>query len=636
MIRTAIAMGYSTVAVASEADRDARHVRLADEAIIIGPASVALSYLDSDRLIDAARRSGADAIHPGYGFLSENADFAQACIDSGLTFVGPSPDAIRAMGDKAESKRRMIAEGLPCIPGYEGADQDDGTLREKAAEIGFPLMVKASAGGGGRGMRLAESMDALPGALAAARSEAMSAFGDDTLLLERAIVDARHIEVQVFGDMHGAVVHLGERDCSVQRRHQKVIEEAPSPSVGPGLREMMGAAAVKAARSIDYVGAGTVEFLLDGTGAFYFLEMNTRLQVEHPVTEFVTGLDLVALQLKVAVGEPISVRQEGVSFQGHAIEVRLYAEDPTNDFLPQTGQIGVWRPAAGLGIRVDHGIDRGALVTSHYDAMIAKLIAHGSDRTEALRRLTRAIEGTTLLGVRTNKGFLLQALEAPEFVRGEATTSFIALQTRNGRFDQPELTNQERAFGAALIAELSSDVSGRGWRSNAWAAHTIHLMIDEEVVNLRARRDALDWIIDGLGNPVRIAFLELTEDKVRWTSEGHIRTSHYLARGSELHIDFGRAVHVLHDATYAPSELAVAADGEMRAPMNGMVAAVHVGPGDSVMRGQPLVVLEAMKMEHQILAPDDGVVETVPAVVGARVGARAVLVTLHPRTAGEA
>ena len=391
VMRTARDLGYRTVAVYSDADADALHVREADEAVRIGPPPVSESYLDARAIIEAAKRVGADAVHPGYGFLSENDGFASACQDAGLVFIGPTPDAIRAMGNKAAAKRLMIEAGVPCVPGYQGADQSDATLAAEAQRIGCPIMVKAAAGGGGRGMRLVTRLEDFADAVSTARSEAQNAFGSGELILEKAVVDARHVEVQVFGDAHGHVIHLGERDCSAQRRHQKVIEEAPSPAVSPALREKMGAAAVAAAKAISYRGAGTVEFLLGADGEFYFLEMNTRLQVEHPVTEEITGLDLVEWQLRVAAGEPLPLKQEDVRLDGHAIEVRLYAESPEKNFLPQSGTVFEWRPAEGKGVRVDHGIRSGQEISPFYDPMIAKVIAHGRTREEARRRLVRAL-----------------------------------------------------------------------------------------------------------------------------------------------------------------------------------------------------------------------------------------------------
>jgi geranyl-CoA carboxylase alpha subunit len=467
IIRTAHAKGYRTVAVYSAADQDALHVHLAHEAVAIGPAPVAQSYLAVDKIIDAAKQSGADAIHPGYGFLSENAGFAQACADAGLIFIGPSPEAIRVMGDKAEAKRRMITAGVPCVPGYQDADQSDARLTQEAAAIGFPVMVKAAAGGGGRGMRFVQEAGALAAALGTARSEAKNAFGDDRLLLERAIVDARHVEIQVFGDAHGNVIHLGERDCSVQRRHQKVVEEAPSPAVDADLRARMGAAAVQAAKTIDYIGAGTIEFMLDCRDEFYFLEMNTRLQVEHPVTELVTGLDLVGLQFDIAERKPLQLGQGDVRLEGHAIEVRLYAEDPRKSFLPQTGTIHLFEPAAGEGIRIDHGLMPSHIVAPFYDAMLAKIIAHGADREEARRRLVAGLEDTVLLGVTTNKSFLIDVLETDAFVYGEATTEFIEKHMKLVPAAPPDFKT------LAVAATLFSDGAGQGWHSSHWLQHPL-------------------------------------------------------------------------------------------------------------------------------------------------------------------
>ena len=381
--RTAKALGYRTVAVFSDADAVALHVREADEAVRIGPPPAQESYLNIEALLAAAKLAGADAVHPGYGFLSENAAFAEACTKQGLVFIGPPAAAIDAMGNKARAKALMEAAGVPVVPGYRGADQSDETLIVEGRRIGFPLMVKAAAGGGGRGMRRVATAEELPQALARSRSEAASAFGSDELILERAIADAHHVEIQIFADRHGSVIHLGERDCSIQRRHQKVIEETPSPAVSTELREQMGEAAVAAARTIGYVGAGTVEFLLHRSQKFYFLEMNTRLQVEHPVTEAVSGLDLVAWQLRIAAGEKLPLKQDQVTFAGHAIEARLYAEDPQQNFLPQSGVLVDWRPASGGGVRIDHGLAPGQSVSPFYDPMLAKVIAHGATREEA-------------------------------------------------------------------------------------------------------------------------------------------------------------------------------------------------------------------------------------------------------------
>ncbi len=465
IMRTAKAMGYRTVAVHSDADRDAPHVSFADEAIRIGPPPIGESYLSIDRILEAAHTSGADAVHPGYGFLSENEAFATACEKAGLVFIGPPPAAIAAMGNKAAAKRRMIDAGVPCVPGYQGADQSDAHLERESRKIGLPVMVKAAAGGGGRGMRLVEQDGDLLDAIRMARTEAASAFGSGELILEKAVTDARHVEIQVFADNHGNVIHLGERDCSVQRRHQKVIEEAPSLAVNADLRARMGAAAVAAARTIGYRGAGTVEFLLGSDGAFYFLEMNTRLQVEHPVTEAITGLDLVEWQLRVARGEALPLEQDQVQLEGHAIEVRLYAEDAYADFLPQTGQIDVWRPASGPGVRTDHGMKDGLAISPFYDPMIAKVIAHGATREEARRRLIKALRDTVVLGPTTNRHFLIRLLEHPEFAAGKTTTAFLTRHV----FAAPEITDRHWKLAASLLWRQSAEhfpAALRGWRNS--------------------------------------------------------------------------------------------------------------------------------------------------------------------------
>ena len=453
VIRSAQSLGYRTVAVFSEADANAPHVAIADEAICIGGAPVGESYLVADKIIAAAKKTGADAIHPGYGFLSENSAFAKDCVDAGITFIGPRPDAIDLMGSKRQSKIAMIAAGVPCIQGYEGADQNEEVLKRAAIEIGMPVMLKASAGGGGRGMRLVTDAKDLDELIKSARSEALNAFGNSELIIEKAVLQPRHIEIQVFADSYGNTVYLGERDCSVQRRHQKVVEEAPSPFVSPEMRQAMGEAAVNAAKACNYVGAGTVEFLADSEGNFYFLEMNTRLQVEHPVTELITGLDLVAMQLRVAAGDKLSITQEDVALTGHAMEVRLYAEDPGTNFIPQTGLINLWQPASGDGIRIDSGITSGQTVSSFYDPMLAKIIAYGENREEARRRLVRAVEDSHLLGIKDNRAFLAAILGNKTFIDGEATTAFIGEDFNDDASLKPLKTQtKEVALAAALFA----------------------------------------------------------------------------------------------------------------------------------------------------------------------------------------
>lgn len=418
ILRTAAAQGYATVAVYSDADADAPHVGLADEAVALGDPEPAASYLSIDRIVAAAQATGADALHPGYGFLSENPRLAEACADAGIAFIGPSAEAIRVMGDKAVAKRRMIAAGVPCVPGYQGEDQADASFAAAAAQIGFPVMVKAASGGGGRGMRRVEAAEGLAAALASARGEARSAFGDGTLLLEKAIDGARHVEIQVFGDSHGAVVHLGERDCSVQRRHQKVVEEAPAPGMDQALRDAMGAAAVTAARAITYCGAGTVEFLLAPDGAFFFLEMNTRLQVEHPITEAITGIDLVRLQIQIASGSPLGLTQKDITFTGHAIECRITAEDPVT-FQPRPGKVTNYHVPGGLGVRVDSALYAGYPVPPHYDSLIAKLVVHGSSRNECLLRLRRSLDEFVIEGLPTTIPLHQRLMADPDFINGD-------------------------------------------------------------------------------------------------------------------------------------------------------------------------------------------------------------------------
>ncbi len=597
VMRTARAMGYRTVAVYSDADKDAPHVAFADEAVRIGPPPVGESYLSIDRILEAAHTSGADAIHPGYGFLSENEAFATACEKAGLVFIGPPPAAIAAMGNKAAAKRRMIDAGVPCVPGYQGADQSDGNLENEARKIGLPVMVKAAAGGGGRGMRLVERDADLLDAIRTARAEAESAFGSGELILEKAVIDSRHVEIQVFADSHGNVIHLGERDCSVQRRHQKVIEEAPSPAVNADLRQRMGAAAVAAARTIGYRGAGTVEFLLGNDGAFYFLEMNTRLQVEHPVTEAITGLDLVEWQLRVARGEMLPLTQEQVRFAGHAIEVRLYAEDAYAGFLPQTGRIDVWRPASGPGVRIDHGMKDGLAISPFYDPMIAKVIAHGATREEALRRLVKALRDTVVLGPTTNRHFLIRLLDHPEFAAGKATTSFIGKHS----FPSPEVSERHWTLAASLLWRQSAErypPDLRGWRNSNPEPTQIKLAVGETVRTLLLAdggKDGAPFHIDG-----RDVVVDLDAHTVRF-----------------------------HDRTYAPPASAAAGgDGKLRAPMDGRIVAIRVAAGDTVVRGQTLVVLEAMKIQHQIKAAADSTIESVSVQEGQQVANRTVLVTL--------
>ena len=632
IMRSARALGYRTVAVYSDADADSLHVRTADKAVPIGAAPATESYLNIERIVDAAKVSGADAVHPGYGFLAENAEFAEACDRAGLVFIGPPAEAIRLMGNKAEAKRRMIEAGVPCVPGYEGADQADAALIAAAYNIGFPLMVKAAAGGGGRGMRLVTEAGQLATAITAARSEAENAFGSGELILEKAVARARHVEIQVFADGLGNVIHLGERDCSVQRRHQKVIEEAPSPAVDAGLRAAMGDAAVQAARAIQYRGAGTVEFLLSETGDFYFLEMNTRLQVEHPVTEMVTGFDLVAWQLKVAAGEPLPVEQDGVSLDGHAIEVRLYAEDPYNMFLPQTGRAVLWRPAEGDHIRVDHGLAPGQEITPYYDPMIAKVIAWGESRDDARRRLSLALEQTAILGVTTNRRFLIDALQHDTFAEGGATTDFIGDHFPDTTLRRPEPDRRMQALASVLLYRQGGD-KGNGWHSTGNAFAPLLLTMGETATPATvALSDTDRYQVTLDGETLSVEVIASNANDVRFVCDGLQESALFaFSDDGELLLDLGGVTVAFSDTLLTAGQGAgAAADGQIRAPMHGKVLAVHAKQGERVAKGQRLLVLEAMKMEHEIAAGMDGTVDEIAVAVGDQVAARSVMMRLGP------
>ena len=631
IIRTARDMGYRTVAVYSDADRDAPHVAEADRAVRIGPPPVAESYLSIPALIAAARAAGADAVHPGYGFLSESAEFAAAVEAAGLAFIGPPPEAIRLMGNKRVAKLSVEKAGVPLLPGYNGADQSDKALIQAAERIGLPLMVKAAAGGGGRGLRsVAEAAD-LQRAIAAARSEAANAFGSGELILERALIDPRHVEIQVFADAHGHCLHLGERDCSPQRRHQKVIEEAPSPAVSPELRARMGAAAVAAASAIGYRGAGTVEFLLDADGQFYFMEMNTRLQVEHPVTEMVTGFDFVAWQLMVAAGERLPVSQEQVRFQGHAIEARLYAEDPAAEFLPQSGRILAWEPARGDGIRVDAGIAAGQTVSPFYDPMLAKVVAHGPTREAARRRLAAALEDTVLFGPADNRRFLVELLCHPTFVAGQATTGFIARDFPPERRAAGAASDRTLAVAAALICARQAD-GGEAWRSAGVAAVPRELKAGERTaaIGVEIERDA--YRITGLGAaPITIRLPGPPGLRRRVEIDGLQRWIATAFDGDILHLDDGAFCGQVAEAPPRHVRQAEAGgDGRLLAPMSGRIIAVHAAAGARVDKGQPMVILESMKIEHEIKALGGGTVSEVLVKPGDQVAARQLLARIAP------
>ncbi len=627
VMRTARAMGYRTVAVYSTADAEALHVRMADQAVCIGGALPAESYLRIDAIIDAAKKTGADAIHPGYGFLAENADFARACRAAGLVFIGPSPEAIDAMGDKARAKRLMMAAGVPCIPGYEGEDQSDVRLLAEAERIGFPLMIKATAGGGGRGMRLVHTSEEFIGMLQSARSEAQSAFGDPTVILERAIANARHIEIQIFADRHGDAVHLGERDCSVQRRHQKLIEESPSPAVTAALRARMGEVAVNAVKAIDYEGAGTLEFLLDATGEFYFMEMNTRLQVEHPVTEAITGLDLVEWQLRIAVGEALPLQQSEILFAGHAIEVRLCAEDAEQSFMPQSGTLARWRAAEHL--RVEHALESGAQIAPYYDSMIAKIISHGATREEARRKLINGLDDTVVLGVTTNQAFLSRCLANPIFARGEVTTAFIGDHLQTLLKIDPETESRAMAIAAMLLQTANKRIYSSSERS---LVHRFPVPMRLEInsstrhVTLTANKlDSFNVAVDGRVFELQLA--DLNVDTARIICNGVMECVMFHRAETLLTLQYAGCSFSLVDRTLAPAVRLEekSADGKLRASMNGRVVTVLAATGDSVVAGQPMIVVEAMKMEHVHRAPFAGKVMSIQVAVGDQVATRRVI-----------
>lgn len=628
VMQTAKAMGYQTVAVYSDADRNARHVQEADEAVYIGASKVSESYLSIAKIIDACKKTGADAVHPGYGFLSENTDFAQACIDNQITFIGPTASAIELMGSKRLSKIAMIEAGVPCVPGYEGDRQDLEYLAAQAEQIGFPIMVKASAGGGGRGMRLVQDSSELVESLQTARSEAENAFGSGELILEKAIIAPRHVEIQVFGDTHGNYVYLFERDCSIQRRHQKVIEEAPCPVMTPELRQQMGEAAVAAAKACAYGGAGTVEFLLDASGAFYFLEMNTRLQVEHPVTELITGLDLVEWQLRVANGEQLPLKQQELTLNGHAIEVRLYAEDPRQDFLPQTGQVLRWQPATLSNVRIDHGMLATDEVSPFYDPMVAKVIAYGKTREDAIRLLARAVDDCVLLGVNSNKQFLVNLLRHPVVVAGDTNTAFIQQHFQNdSSLHKQVLSLENLAIAAALFSQ--SKVTAV-WQTGLGVPLPLKLKYDDQQIQLQLSSVNNTFTAQLCDQTVCIEVLERTPEQLVYLIDGVRRRVQYILDGDQLYLDRENGNVAIRNVTYAAPEIAdVAGDGNIRAPMDGAVVNILVNKGDQVVKGQTLLVLEAMKIQQQIKSDVDGVVEDVLGQQGQQVKKRQMLFSIQ-------
>ncbi len=641
VLRTAQRLGFRTIAVYSDADAHALHVALADTALRIGPATARDSYLNIGAIIEAARRAGAEAIHPGYGFLSENADFASACAAAGIVFVGPPAAAMRAMGSKVAAKQLMESAGVPVVPGYHGEDQDVATLAKEAARIGYPVLIKASAGGGGKGMRIVANAGEFGGAVAGAKREALKAFGDDRVLLERYLQRPRHVEIQVFGDKLGHCIHLHERDCSIQRRHQKIIEEAPAPGLSAEMRDRMGAAAVAAATAVGYQGAGTVEFIV-ADGSFHFLEMNTRLQVEHPVTEMITGIDLVEWQLRVAAGEALSLTQAQVPSSGHAFEARIYAEDPAREFLPSTGTITHLRwPALDDAVRVDTGVREGDAVTVHYDPLLAKLVVHGTDRDAALRRLQRALGHCEIKGVTTNLA-LLRAISAhPQFQAARLDTGFIA-EHHAELSVSPDPGVEAALSAAAVLGSVLSRAAANtrsvnacspwnahdGWRLNAPPSITCRFTSQGRAVVVTLTRSTSSWQADVDGRVFAIdarfdehdllsVLFEGQRWSLRWLNDSH----------SVSVIHEGRVLTLTWDDPVAGAARDTHAGG-LTSPMPGQVLQVLVTAGEAVRRGQPLMIIEAMKMEHTIVAPADGVVEAVHFVGGERVEEGAPLLDL--------
>jgi geranyl-CoA carboxylase alpha subunit len=621
---------------------------LADDAVRIGSGPVGESYLVPELILQAAASSGAESIHPGYGFLSENAAFAEAVESAGLVFIGPTREAIDVMGNKAESKRRMIEAGVPCVPGYEGHDQSDKTLIAEGLKIDLPVMVKAAAGGGGRGMRLVHDQADLANAIKIARAEAEGAFGSGELILEKAIIKPRHVEIQVFADTFGNTVHLGERDCSVQRRHQKVIEEAPCPVMTPELREKMGQSAIDAAKSVNYRGAGTVEFLLDDSGFFYFLEMNTRLQVEHPVTELITGLDLVALQISVAQGDSLDLSQADISIEGHAIEVRLYTEDPSQDFLPASGPVDLWAPASGVGVRIDDGISTGQAISPFYDPMVAKVIGYGPTREAARLRLIGALKETVLFGTPSNKDFLIQCLGKQSFIDGAATTAFISEEFSAADLDAVPVSFSDSAVAATLDLWLENKAHFqrsilvscelKNWtiasamvsrKQYQFGDITYDLSISPinssadtyHVTDTAAKKSAVTQVISMQDNKAVVLF-----DGVKLVAQFMQRQRGQIYCSIQGRGAFFKDLIIL-DGVVDDAE----GGGRVIAPMHGLLLEVMVSPGDKVVKGQTLAVLEAMKMHYEILAEVDGTVEEVSAVAGSQVAVDDVLIEIKEK-----
>jgi acetyl/propionyl-CoA carboxylase alpha subunit len=632
VMRSARARGLGTVAVYSDADADAPHVHFADEAVRLGPSPIAESYLRVDALLRAAQLTGADAVHPGYGFLAENPDFAQAVLEAGLTFVGPTPAAIRAMGLKREARALVEKLGVPVAPGFDGGDQSTSTLRAQALELGLPVVFKPSAGGGGRGLRVVGQADELEAAIEAARHEARGAFGDPTLIVEKYLLRPRHVEIQVLGDHHGHLVHLFERECSIQRRHQKLIEETPSMAIGAQTREAMGRAALEVARAIGYTNAGTVEFLLDQEGRFFFSEMNTRLQVEHRVTELVVGVDLVELQLRVAGGEPLPFTQAELHQRGHAVECRLYAEDPANHFLPCTGVVRDWHVPVLGGVLVDAGIESGSTVSVHSDPLLAKLVSHGDDRAGATAKLARALDGLSLAGMTSNVGLLTRLLRHPDYLAGRLHTGFLD--------ERPELcaepVDAARDDEAAIAATLAAHQRRRraddflpqvptGWRNNRWADQ--HVEYTARRVEYRSLGENRFLVrLEGAEATWRVVSSASSTPELVLESPLGVRRRFRVVEADGRHWVHGpRGRAVLEETPRFPAPIDPVLQGGLLAPMPGQVTRVLVREGEAVKKGQVLLVLEAMKLEQTVVSPADAVVRQLLVRAGEQVTAGQVL-----------
>lgn len=635
IIKTANDIGLKTIAVYTDADAMSPHVSIANEAINIGAGPIGDSYLSIKKIIDVAKKAGADAIHPGYGFLSENHNFSEACKSSGIVFVGPSPKSIELMGNKAQAKRIMKNAGVPCVPGEEVENKNDRELMISAETIGFPLMIKAAAGGGGRGMRLVNNITELQKNCEIARSEAENAFGSSEIIFEKAIIDPRHVEIQIMADNFGNVISLGERDCSVQRRHQKIIEESPSPAVDDDLRKNMGEVACAAAKEINYSGAGTVEFLLDENKNFYFLEMNTRLQVEHPVTELVTDLDLVEMQLKVADGQALGVTQEDIELHGHAMEVRLYAEDPSNNFMPSTGKIEVWSPDSSSDTRYDNGIVEGQTISPFYDPMIAKVISKGKDREEAITKLRQSLLKTALFGIKNNRDFLISILSSAAFKSSEVNTSFL----ENNKFDASAVSLKEvekAIIGAVIFIDLEAQENKmvslglepelKGWSNIKNLKYPITLKVAEEVISIElAFKGLTSFDVLNNGTVYKVAY----KNDIIMIDGNEYPVFFSEVKNNTLFINISDFSFKAERVTSSSISHEIEDQGNVLAPMHGIIKEIFVSNGDKVEKGQIIFILEAMKMQHEVSATGTGLVSEVNVNEGDQVEAEQQLLNIE-------